>query len=199
MLSRDLRRNTSQRGSMMPLSDAMSQLFRDAFTSPYGAGAMTTGLAINLYEKDDNYILQIPLPGAKLDQLDITTRENVVTLQGTIDFTAPDGARPLFLGAGGGQFREQIILPSDVDAENVQAQYQDGVLTLMLPKAAHARERKVRITQAQAQSGGNGQRQGRLQDQGQTGTQQQATSGSAQTTSSGAGQPASSGTRQQSS
>src|SRR5947208_7807524 len=160
MSTRDLTRYTSPR-SVMPLSEAMTQLFRDAFTSPFGAGAPgpTVSQGINLYEQDNTYILQIPLPGVKPDQLTITARENVLTLQGTIEFPAPEGARALFQGARGGQFREQVVLPADVDAENASAQYQDGILTLTLPKAPHARERTITVSRGQSRSGAAGQDQ----------------------------------------
>ncbi|MDB5057522.1 MAG: Hsp20/alpha crystallin family protein [Chloroflexi bacterium] len=148
-------------GGLMPLAEAMNQLYRDAFTTPKGFGAPGTsmGLSVNLYEKDNSFILQIPLPGVKPDQLNITARENVVTLQGTTEIAPPEGARPLFQGASAGQFREQLILPADVDAENASAQYQNGILTLTLPKAQHARERRIALNQGQAQSDSGAQRQ----------------------------------------
>ena len=156
MATRDLTRSTGPRG-VMPLSEAMNQLFRDAFTGPFGGAApgLTVSQGVNLYEQDNRFILQVPLPGAKPDQLNITARENVVTLQGTIEPPAPEGARALYQGIGGGQFREQVVLPADVDAENANAQYQDGILTLTLPKAQHAQERTIRISQGQT---GTGQR-----------------------------------------
>ena len=156
MATRDLTRSSGQRGAM-PLSEAMNQLFRDAFTGPFGGAApgLTVSQGVNLYEQDNRFILQVPLPGAKPDQLNITARENVVTLQGTIEPPAPEGARALYQGIGGGQFREQVVLPADVDAENANAQYQDGILTLTLPKAQHAQERTIRISQGQT---GMGQR-----------------------------------------
>lgn len=152
MSSRDMTRYSGQRGAM-PLSEAMGQLFRDAFTSPFwDGGYRTVGHAVNLYEKDNSYILQVPLPGIKQDQLNVTARENVVTLQGTLEFPVPDGARALYQGSGGGQFWEQIALPSDIDAENASAQYQEGILTLTLPKAQHARERAIPIGAGAGQS-----------------------------------------------
>jgi HSP20 family protein len=156
MSARDRTRYTNPRG-VMPLSDAMTQLFYNAFRGPFGAGATApmAGQGVNLYEQDNRFILQIPLPGAKPDQLNVTARENVVTLQGTIELPAPEGARALYQGIGGGQFREQVVLPADVDAENANAQYQDGILTLTLPKAQHAQERTIRISQGQT---GMGQR-----------------------------------------
>ncbi|HWE63485.1 MAG TPA: Hsp20/alpha crystallin family protein, partial [Chloroflexota bacterium] len=182
MASQNLARYNNTRG-MMPLSEAMNQLLRDAFTTPFtlGSTALTAGMGVNLYERDDSLILQIPLPGVKPDQLNISVRENVVTLQGTTEIPAPDGARPIFQGAGGGQFREQIVLPSDVDAEQASAQYQDGVLMLTLPKAQHARERTVAVSQGQARTGGDGQSQARINadSQRQSSSASQAQSGTA--------------------
>jgi len=164
MFSRDLVRHSSPR-AIVPLNQAMSQLFRDAFASPFdlGAAASSYRLGLNLYEKDDNYILQVPLPGVKPDQYKIMARDNVVTLQGSSDFSSPDGAKPLFQGAGGFEFREQVVLPGDVDAEKVTAHSQDGILTLTLPKAKHARERTIKVHHqgqtASIEAGGNGARQ----------------------------------------
>lgn len=50
----------------MPLTEAVNQLMRDAFTTPYGFGAISKVLAgMNLYETADSYIVQIPLPAFK--------------------------------------------------------------------------------------------------------------------------------------
>jgi HSP20 family molecular chaperone IbpA len=94
----------------------------------------------NLYEQDHRYILQVPLPGIKQEQVTIDARDNLVTLQGAIEFAAPKGARAIFKNAGDGQFYEVVALPGDVAAEHATVRYQDGVLTLTLPKAQHAYE-----------------------------------------------------------
>jgi len=165
MYSNELSRYSGQRGTM-PLSEAMTQLFREAFTSPFG-GHFTgggPGNGVNLYEQDQKYFMQVPIPGARLDKFNITARENVITLHGAIELPTPEGAHTLFQGAGGGEFHEQIALPSDIDAEHVSAEYQDGVLTLTLPKARHAMERTISVTPGQSSLGqvrvgtGTGQR-----------------------------------------
>lgn len=154
----------------VPLAEAMNQFLRDSFTTPMLVAALSAprrdgGLSgMNLYERDDSYILQIPLPGVKSDQLRISVRENVLTLQGRIEFPVPEGARPLLQEAGGEEFRERVVLPGDVDAEQAQADYQDGVLTLTLPKAPHARERKVPVRRGRSRRDTDGQ--GRRSDSG---------------------------------
>jgi HSP20 family protein len=143
----------------------MNQLLRGAFTSPFGLSAATTlAVEMNLFETDDSYILQVPIPGAKPDQLSITVRENVVTIQGTTEIPEPQGARAIYVGTGQGQIREQIQLPGDVNADQGVAAYDNGVLTLTLPKAPSARERTIPM-----RIGSSGQMaQGQQQGQGQT-------------------------------
>ena len=142
MSNQDLSRRTPRHS--VPLSDAMNQLLRGAFTSPFGLAAATTLSAeMNLYETNDNYILLVPVPGVKPDQLSITVRENVVTIQGSTEIPAPEGARPIYMGTGPSQIREQIQLPGDVNADQAVATYDNGVLTLTLPKAPSARERAI--------------------------------------------------------
>jgi HSP20 family protein len=136
----------------MPLSEAIDRLFRDAFTWPraFGFGEAFGppgggGMAGNLYETNESYILQVPLPGVKADELEITAHENVLTLQGKTAIAAPEGARAIWGGMADQQFREVVQLPGDVDAERASAEYHDGILTLTLPKAEHARVRTIKI------------------------------------------------------
>jgi HSP20 family protein len=137
----------------------MNRLGREAFTWPgsFAGGfgpAGAVGMAGNLYETNDRYILQVPLPGVKVDELEITARENVITLRGHTEIAAPEGARMIWGDMGGEEFAEQIQLPGDVDAERAGAEYHDGILTLTLPKAERARVRTIKVgAQPQALEG----------------------------------------------
>ena len=137
---------------LMPLSEAVDRLFRDAFTWPraFGDPFSTTpstglGLGSNLYETDDSYIMQVLLPGVKSGDLEITTRERVVTFSGKTGVAVPENARSLWVGIGGSSFRESVTLPGEVNAEKATAEYHDGVLTLTLPKSEGARVRTIKI------------------------------------------------------
>jgi HSP20 family protein len=140
----------NQPTGFMPLSEAVDRLFRDAFTWPrmFGDAFPTTprfGLGSNLYETHDSYIMQVPLPGVKVDELEITAHENVLTLRGKTEVTVPEGAQSIWVGMGGGEFREEVTLPGDVNADQANAEYHDGILTLTLPKTERAKVRQIKV------------------------------------------------------
>ncbi len=147
--------NTPMRASqpfgVTSLSEAMDQLFRDAFTWPRfvasGSDAphARVGLNSNLYETPESYLMQVVLPGVQLDTLQITAQQNVLTLQGTAGVTAPEGAQGIWVGLGVGEFRDQVTLPGEVDAETASADYRDGILILTLPKAEKAKAKTIKV------------------------------------------------------
>ncbi len=146
----------SQPLGVTSLNDAMDQLFRDAFTwprftatgSPQGS---TTGLGLNsnLFETAESYIMQIVLPRVRVDTLQITARQNVLSLQGTAGVAAPEGAQGIWVGLGEGEFSEQVTLPREVDADAASADYQNGTLTLTLPKAEKAKVKTIKVSSGQ--------------------------------------------------
>src|SRR5919197_2766449 len=141
----------NQPASFMPLSEAVDRLFRDAFTWPrvFGGAFPTAsrlgGLNSNLYETHDSYVMQVWLPGVTVENLEITARENVLTLRGKTEITVPEGAQSLWVGMAGGEFREEVTLPGEVDADQASAEYHDGILTLTLPKTERARVRQIKV------------------------------------------------------
>jgi HSP20 family molecular chaperone IbpA len=146
----------SQPLGVTPLGEAMDQLFRDAFTWPHVFGPSTSagpgigfsngfGLNSNLYETPEGYIMQVVLPGVQVDTLQITARQNVLTVQGTAGVAAPEGGQGIWVGLGASEFREQVTLPGEVDADKASADYHDGILTLTLPKVAQARAKTITV------------------------------------------------------
>jgi HSP20 family protein len=141
----------NQPTSFMPLSEAVDRLFRDAFTWPrmfgdnFASPSRFGGLNSNLYETHDSYIMQAWLPGVKVEDLEITAHENVLTLRGKTEIVVPEGAQSIWVSMGGGEFREEVTLPGDVNAEQASAEYHDGILTLTLPKTERARVRTIKV------------------------------------------------------
>ena len=82
------------------------------------------------------------------DEPDEGVIEVTLTVEGELTVGTPEGASPLWQEFGPSQFRRQIGLPAEVDAEQIQAAYRNGILLLTVPKAEHARPRQIKVQTA---------------------------------------------------
>jgi len=99
-------------------------------------------LGINIREEDDVYVLSALVPGLKSDELNIQILEDVVRIEGEYKM---DESKYLIRELPNGSFTRTLRLPAPIDAEHVEADISDGVLTLRLPKAESARPKQIRI------------------------------------------------------
>jgi HSP20 family protein len=113
--------------------------------APRYAEARRPGLTSNLYETESGYSVELPLPGVKAEDVEISVQENLLALKVKRDWSTPEKARVLWQGFASGAWQQTFTLPGEVDAEHVAAHLEDGVLRLHLPKAAHARPRQIKV------------------------------------------------------
>ena len=99
-------------------------------------------LGINISEEDDVYVLSALVPGIKSDELNIQILEDVVRIGGEYKM---DESKYLIRELPNGSFTRTLRLPVPIDAEHVEADISEGVLTLRLPKAESARPKQVKI------------------------------------------------------
>lgn len=99
-------------------------------------------LGINIREEDDVYVLSALVPGIKSDELNIQVFEDVIRIEGEYKM---DDSKYIIRELPGGSFTRTLRLPAPIDAENVEAEVIDGVLTLRLPKAESARPKQIKI------------------------------------------------------
>ena len=99
-------------------------------------------LGINIREEDDVYVLSALVPGIKSDELNIQVLEDVVRIEGEYK---RDESKYLIRELPNGSFTRTLRLPAPIDAEHVEADISDGVLTLRLPKAESARPKQIKI------------------------------------------------------
>jgi HSP20 family protein len=100
---------------------------------------------VNLWEDDNNLDLEAELPGFRREDLDIVVRERELTLTGSRP--APETASCAWhlCERAHGKFRRTLTLPTLVDADRVEARYENGVLLLTLPKPERLRARRIRV------------------------------------------------------
>lgn len=128
------------------LRDAMNHLFEESVLAPRLAG-MASGheVAANLYETTDGFTLQLPLPWVKPEEVDITVRQDVVTVQWETHVHIPDGAQVHWNSFQSGSYQQSITIPAPINSERVDARYENGILTLQLPKADQAKAHTIKV------------------------------------------------------
>ena len=102
----------------------------------------TLGINVREDAERDAYILSALVPGLKAEDLNIQVLEDVVRIQG--EYKA-DESNYLVRELPNGSFTRTLRLPAPIDAEHVEANITDGVLTLRLPKAESARPKQIKI------------------------------------------------------
>lgn len=130
---------------VVSLREAMDRLFADSFIAPTVSQMGSRGVSANLYETAEGFILQLPMAGVKAENVDITIQQDNISLKWEAKLQVPEGATALWHGFQSGQYQQSFTLPFPVNAEGAEAHYTDGILTLNLPKAEHAKARTVKV------------------------------------------------------
>jgi HSP20 family protein len=131
---------------VVSLREAMDRLFEDSFISPRQQNGWSgRGIAANLYETAEGLTLQIPAPGIRPEDVEVTVQEQTVNLKWETKIPVPEGATVHWNGLQSGQFQQSFSLPSSINSERVEATYTNGILTLHLPKAEHAKARTIQV------------------------------------------------------
>lgn len=131
---------------MMTLREAMDQLFDDAFTRPRGSGAVSIVPAVDLYQTPDEVVVKVNLPGLKAEDVDISVTSDVLTLHGEFKQESErKEATYHVLERRSGAFERSVMLPTDVQTEKAKADFEDGVLTITLPKAEAVKPKTITV------------------------------------------------------
>ncbi len=135
------------RRNSMSLRDAMNQLFEESFVSPRLWGDTQTvgrALPVDLYTTQDAYILQANVPGVDPNQVDITIEGGTLSIRGETRPPAEAG-NYLLQERRFGPFARTLQLDLPIQPDKVEATFQNGVLTLTLPKAEQAKPKVIKV------------------------------------------------------
>jgi len=100
-------------------------------------------LGINVREEQDAYVLSALVPGIKSEELNIQVLDDVLRIQA--EYKADENDGYLVHELPSGSFTRTLRLPAPIEAEHVEADITNGVLTLTLPKAESARPKQIKI------------------------------------------------------
>jgi len=136
---------------MVSLRDAMDRLFDESFVRPRGEGAMLAGrertLAVDVYETEDDLVVEASLPGIKPEEVDISVVGNTLTIKGEREEhrEKEEEGKYYFREQRYGAFQRSIGLPVEVNADKAEATFENGVLKLSLPKAEEAKPKHIQV------------------------------------------------------
>ena len=101
---------------------------------------------VNVYTGEDDAVLTAAVPGIDPKELDITCRQNTVTIKGERKKDKlEDGHRYIRNERGHGRFVRSFTLPFRVDTNAIEAEYKHGILVLKVPRAAEDKPRKIKV------------------------------------------------------
>jgi HSP20 family protein len=134
---------------VLSLRDAMDRLFEQSFLSPFGGEGgwgQVSGPAVDVAETAEDVIVTASVPGIKADDLKISLTGDVLQLSAqTTEETERKDARYHLRERRSSAFSRSIALPAPVESDRCQADFENGVLTLRLPKAQAARPKTITI------------------------------------------------------
>ncbi len=138
-------------GEFLALNDVMNQLMRNAFISP--STMLENGMngntpALDIAETKDAYTVKAQLPGWKPEDVDITFENGQLTLRGEWKDENEDKGEEAKWHRKEiryGSFERTLMLPVEVEADKAQAHFENGVLTLTLPKAEIVKPKQIKI------------------------------------------------------
>lgn len=147
------------RDQMTELHREMNQLFEDFFSEPFGLSPFEEGKDLSstftpnldISETDKEINVSLELPGMEADDIDISFQGNTLTISGEKQSESEEKGEHFFRKERTyGSFRRSIPLPSEVDEEEIAANFKRGVLKVNLPKSEKARKetRRIQIKQS---------------------------------------------------
>ena len=109
---------------------------------PSGGGAYPP---INVFRKDDEFVVLAEVPGVKKSDIDVQVKGNTIRISGTKSVAYPERAGVHRRERLGGRFDRVVSLPVEIDTDAVQAECRDGLLALLLPRAERDKPRSIKV------------------------------------------------------
>ena len=135
-------------GEMARMRSEIDRLFEDAFSAPVGKWDKNSvwGFPLDVTEADESFTVKAAVPGMDPNELDIAITDNVLTIKGETQAEETREDEKVHLRERRyGSFMRSISLPVPVEADNVSANYENGVLSLHIPKAEAVKPKRITV------------------------------------------------------
>ena len=142
-------RRPSPFGELVSLRQAMDRLFEDSFVRPTRAW-LTYGeatLPLDVRNEPDELVVDAALPGMKPEDVEITIEQGTLTIRGQVSSERRETeGEYLVQEMRRGEMARTVTLPSGLEPDRATATFENGVLTLRIPRAEEVKPRQIRIT-----------------------------------------------------
>jgi HSP20 family protein len=133
--------------NLSALQEQVNRLFDSKFSQNGDSSALSAWApSVDAYETENELVIKADLPGTTEKDLDVRVENNMLTIGGERKFEQEvKEENYLRMERSYGSFHRTFSLPNTVDAQAIQAQYTDGVLTVTLPKRAESKPKQVKV------------------------------------------------------
>ena len=148
----------------LTLRNAMDQLFSQGFVSPFWMGSSQSMMVpMDVCETDRGYEVNIALPGVKPEDIELTVQQNTLSVRGRYSYqnkhhdqheSQQQGQHQNWLmrEMGTGTFERTITFSRPIDADKIQTQYDNGILTVIVPVSETSRPKRISIGSGRSQA-----------------------------------------------
>ncbi len=131
---------------MISLREAMDRLFNDALTRPLSLMPEFQQPLVDIYQTNDEVVVKATIPGVKPEDIDVSITNDVLTIKGEFKEEKKDNNATYHLQEHRyGKFERVLSLPVPVKTNEAKASYENGILTLHLPKVEEVRPKSIKV------------------------------------------------------
>ena len=149
---RDAQEEMAQMAQMAQMSPRLAHALGLHAQQQGSATATAWAPALDISERKDAYLVTVELPGVEAEDLEITLEDGLLTIQGERQFTSESSEQQFHrVERRYGAFRRSITLPAQVQAEQIEASFDNGVLQIVVPKMEEATPKRIQVRPGRAE------------------------------------------------
>ena len=100
----------------------------------------------DIFETPEALTVVLEMPGVDRDSVEASVENDVLTIEGRIDFTKYEAMRPVYTEYNVGHYARSFEISDRIDQSKISAEIKDGVVTIVLPKGEQAKPRKIQVS-----------------------------------------------------
>lgn len=139
----------------LTLHDAMNQLFAQSFVRPgwTTSSSQAWTVPIDVFETEQGYQVRALLPGMNPEDIDLTVQQNTLSMKGEFHPSVKEGQQMTWLiqEIGSGTFERTLTFPKPIDADKLETNYVNGVLSILIPLTESSRPKRISVSGSQQQ------------------------------------------------